>query len=242
MNKLWGGLFMNDDTSNSFEKTSDLHNKNYSFKKADFNILKKALIETNFKHGVNQVKFVLKKVLDDDSDWYIYLSGESRDMVYDLGADKIREIIDEYADTNKKDKYDIVDSFVQKLYDEDELFRISVDRLICPTLKENNKENQDYFDDYLTVIDGKRLIIIGDVSDEQLNDIYNEQLQKHGKNAIKEVLNFDYDTIGSQMEIGDTVNLGVLGYMVFKDESGVIMIYDDNEIVYIFPEYLSVSD
>ena len=101
-------------------------------------------------------------------------------MVYDLGADKIREIIDEYADTNKKDKYDIVDSFVQKLYDEDELFRISVDRLICPTLKENNKENQDYFDDYLTVIDGKRLIIIGDVSDEQLNDIYNEQLQKHG--------------------------------------------------------------
>ena len=62
------------------------------------------------------------------------------------------------------------------------------------------------------------------------------------KNAIKEVLNFDYDTIGSQMEIGDTVNLGVLGYMVFKDESGVIMIYDDNEIVYIFPEYLSVSD
>ncbi len=228
---------MNDNESNSLEKTSDLQDKDYSLQNDDFNILKKALIETNFKHGFNQVKFVLKKVLDDDSDWYIYLSGESRDMVYELGADKIRGIIYDYTKTNKKDKYEVVDDFVQKLYDEDELFRISVDRLISPTFKEND----DKLCDYLTVIDGKRLIIIGDISDEQLNEVYNEQLKKHGKNSIKDVLNFDYETIGSQMEIGDTVNLGTLGYMAFKDENGAIMIYDD-KVVYKFPEHLSRDD
>ena len=228
---------MNDNESNSLEKTSDLQDKDYSLQNDDFNILKKALIETNFKHGFNQVKFVLKKVLDDDSDWYIYLSGESRDMVYDLGADKISEIIYDYTKTNKKDKYEVVDDFVQKLYDEDELFRISVDRLISPAFKEND----DKLCDYLTVIDGKRLIIIGDIPDEQLNEVYNEQLKKHGKNSIKEVLNFDYETIGSQMEIGDTVNLGTLGYMAFKDENGAIMIYDD-KVVYKFPEHLSKGD
>ena len=53
-----------------------------------------------------------------------------------------------------------------------------------------------------------------------------EITNKYGEEAVNNLIAFDYETINSQTNYGETVNLGDSGYTATKDENGNIIVKD----------------
>ena len=89
---------------------------------------------------------------------------------------------------------------------------------------ENIQENEGY---QIIEQDGS-LFIIGDIPEDQLDQIVEDLTNKYGEDVVNNSNVFDYDTINSQINPGETGNLGNSGYTASKDADGNIVVRDAN--------------
>lgn len=88
--------------------------------------------------------------------------------------------------------------------------------------------NENTNADYHVIQQDGNLIIVGDISEDQLSQVIEDLTKQYGEDAVSGLTIFDYDTINSQMNYGETVQLGNSGYTAVKYEDGSIEVMDAN--------------
>ena len=129
-----------DTSPNETSKSNQINDK------IGLEILVKGINETTSRHGLRNMKYILKGILQRKPDWYIYFSRCYRDDIEALGGERVHQIINDYSRLN--DKFDIasiIDSFLNRLYEENEEFKKIVDKEgfkdIRVSLSDNIREN-----------------------------------------------------------------------------------------------------
>ena len=89
---------------------------------------------------------------------------------------------------------------------------------------ENVQENEGY---QIIEQDGS-LVIVGNIPEDQLDQIVEDLTNKYGEDVVNNSKVFDYDAINSQINPGETGNLGNSGYTASKDADGNIVVRDAN--------------
>ena len=82
--------------------------------------------------------------------------------------------------------------------------------------------------DYQVISQDGNLIIVGNISEDQLSQVIEDLTNQYGEEAVSGLTIFDYDTINSQVDYGETVQLGNSGYTAIKYEYGSIEVKDAN--------------
>ena len=80
--------------------------------------------------------------------------------------------------------------------------------------------------DYQVISQDGSLTIVGNISEDQLSQVIEDLTNQYGEEAVSGLTIFDYDTINSQVNYGETVQLGNSGYTAIKHEDGSIEIKD----------------
>ena len=88
--------------------------------------------------------------------------------------------------------------------------------------------NENTNADYQVISQDGNLIIVGNISEDQLSQVIEDLTNQYGEDAVSGLTIFDYDTINSQVDYGETVQLGNSGYTAIKHEDGSIEVRDAN--------------
>lgn len=247
---------------------------------ADLKILIDGIKETTSKHGIVNIKNVLVSILERDPKWYTYFSRGNRDKVESLGIKRAIQLINNYSGSYAGNIYDMVNDFLNRLYEEDAEFKeiaeneknsmystysftndemnqtqdfsgvfeeelnptshMSTDKVISTSADSNEKDDlplskNEIFENCVVLYEDGKLIIIGDISEEQLDLSYLYYLGKCAEDKVSALYIFDYDTINSQVDYGQTVQLDILGYNATKYENGTIEVKDDSgKVIHVF--------
>ena len=85
--------------------------------------------------------------------------------------------------------------------------------------------------DYQVISQDGNLTIVGNIPEDQLSQVIEDLTNQYGEEAVSGLTIFDYDTINSQVDYGETVQLGNSGYTAIKHEDGSIEVRDANSNV-----------
>ena len=80
--------------------------------------------------------------------------------------------------------------------------------------------------EYQVISQDGSLIIVGDIPEDQLSQVIEDLTNKYGEDVVNNSSIFDHETIDSQINPGETVNLGDSGYTASKDNDGNIVVKD----------------
>lgn len=107
---------------------------------------------------------------------------------------------------------------------------------------QNGQENTN--SGYQVISQDGNLIIVGNVPEDQLSQVIEDLTNQYGEEAVNGLTVFDYDTISSQVDYGETVQLGNSGYTATKNENGTIEIKDadGNVIIALQGQAMDISD
>lgn len=107
---------------------------------------------------------------------------------------------------------------------------------------QNSQENTN--SGYQVISQDGNLIIVGNVPEDQLSQVIEDLTNQYGEEAVNGLTVFDYDTISSQVDYGETVQLGNSGYTATKNENGTIEIKDadGNVIIALQGQAMDISD
>ena len=95
-----------------------------------------------------------------------------------------------------------------------------------PQVNESEQESVETELNYQVVDQNGELIIVGDIPEDKLSQVLEDLTNQYGEEKAQGLTIFDYDTINSQMEYGETVQLGQSGYTATKHEDGSIEVKD----------------
>ena len=95
-----------------------------------------------------------------------------------------------------------------------------------PQVNESEQESVETDLNYQVVDQNGELIIVGDIPEDKLSQVLEDLTNQYGEEKAQGLTIFDYDTINSQMEYGETVQLGQSGYTATKHEDGSIEVKD----------------
>lgn len=86
--------------------------------------------------------------------------------------------------------------------------------------------NENTNANYHVISQDGNLTIVGNISEDQLSQVIEDLTNQYGEEAVNGLTVFDYDTINSQVDYGETVQLANSGYTAIKHEDGSIEIKD----------------
>ena len=86
--------------------------------------------------------------------------------------------------------------------------------------------------DYQVISQDGSLTIVGNIPEDQLSQVVEDLTNQYGEEVVSGLTIFDYDTINSQVDYGETVQLGNSGYTAIKHEDGSIEVKDaDGKVI-----------
>lgn len=86
--------------------------------------------------------------------------------------------------------------------------------------------NENTNANYHVISQDGNLTIVGNISEDQLSQVIEDLTNQYGEEAVNGLTVFGYDTINSQVDYGETVQLANSGYTAIKHEDGSIEIKD----------------
>ena len=223
-----GKNYTEETSSHTYIDNLFLENSNVQKKQGLFYTLVAAIKETTRKHGLDNTKNILKLILRRNPNWYSFFSRGNRDKLKQFEIDKVIRTIKFFAD-NVDDEDEIIEIFIDKLYDRDEEFADIVDGFnvtdtsqISDFLK---KEEQKDFD-FILLHDNKQPIIIYRINNNQMEVFIKELIKKFGKEMVSKSILFDYNDLIKEINFEQAVQLGNTEYILKMNIDGNIIIID----------------
>ncbi len=215
-------------SSNIHIDNLSLENNSVQKKQGLFYTLISAIKETTSRHGLDNTKNILKLILRRNPNWYSFFSRGNRDKLKKFEIDKVIRTIKFFAD-NVDDEDEIIEIFIDKLYDRDEEFADIVDGFnITDTSQTSDslkKEEQKDFE-FIMLQGNKQPVIIYRINDNQMEVFIKELIKKFGKEMVSKSIFFDYNDLIREINIEQGVQLSNTEYILKMNTNGNIMIID----------------
>lgn len=241
---------------------------NITSEQDDFKILINAIVMTASKQGVQNTRNILIHILDNEPLWYQYFPRGNREKIENIGIDNVIKFIKEYANSFENSSV-TVNLFLKRLYEDDARFKAVVDsfgesledvasnekkleddyssksakhfkKIISNDTNEDESLKEDIFGDSLLLYNDGKLVIIGDIDSNKIEDAALYLVHEYGEDVLDNLSIFDFEVINSQIDYGKIFKLGDTEYTVSKDETGLINIYDSlGNVVYVFSSLMT---